>query len=413
MASFVNGNAAVAQHGPKVFPLGTVFLHIGPHKTGTTALQNALFNERDTLLRHNVNYITTEDGRGNANLAARAIRNKPSQKHEAQVAVPMKYWNNIVRQASGSSADYSVISGEGFADCDDNEIHRIAKELAPGRLRIVVTLRPLAKILSSQWQQYIQNAMFKHDFGEWLGRTLSSFDHSPLSERKQPEGFWRRHGHDLLVKRWAFADTLKAPILIVADEGEPRAIMQGFEALTSLPEGTLQPGAVLTNRSLTLPEIEVVRSYYTRLYDQGFQQRVYRRGSAIRPGLIFKENRRPLLSEPRLEIPGQYSDEVVNLSSIIVDNLKQQKIHLFGDLNQLRLAPASNSSNNAAPLIPIDLAALLVVGMLERVGALRLSGNENINLSRWPLAKEAARKAAQYIPGGAKLLALLKRLASR
>ena len=413
MASPVNTKAANEPHGSNIFPLGTVFLHIGPHKTGTTALQNTLFKEQSTLLRYKVNYITAEDGRGNANFAARALRNKPSQKNEAQVAVPIKYWNNIVRQAGDSASDYSIISGEGFADCNDDEIHRVAKELAPGRLRIVVTLRPLAKILPSQWQQYIQNAMFEHAFDAWLGRTLNSFDNSPLPDREQPTGFWRRQGHDLLVRRWAFADTLNTPILIVANENEPRAIMQGFEALTSLPEGTLQPGATLTNRSLTLPEVEAVRSYYALLHERGFQQRVFRRGSAIRPGLLFKENRKPLSDEARLEIPKEHSAEVLRISSTIVDNLKRQKIHLFGDLDQLRLVPASNSLNKSATLVPPDFSALLAVGMLERVGALRRSGNADIHFSRWPLAKETARKAAQYIPGGAKLLGLLKRLASR
>ena len=37
-----------------VLPEGTILLHIGPHKTGTTSLQNSVRANRDEILRQGV-----------------------------------------------------------------------------------------------------------------------------------------------------------------------------------------------------------------------------------------------------------------------------------------------------------------------------------------------------------------------
>ncbi len=41
---------------PPPLPAGTRLLHIGPHKTGTTSVQAALFAARDTMAAHGVDF---------------------------------------------------------------------------------------------------------------------------------------------------------------------------------------------------------------------------------------------------------------------------------------------------------------------------------------------------------------------
>ena len=40
----------------ETLPEGAVLLHIGPYKTGSTAIQQALFDQRDVLAEHGVLY---------------------------------------------------------------------------------------------------------------------------------------------------------------------------------------------------------------------------------------------------------------------------------------------------------------------------------------------------------------------
>lgn len=387
----------------------TVYLHIGPHKTGTTSLQNALLRETVRLQALGVEYVVA-GGRGNANFAARAIRNKPTQKLESAVAVPRKYWTDLLRSVSSSSARVCIISGEGFADCNDDEIALIARELAPGRLRIVLTLRPIAKILPSQWQQYVQNAMMSGSFEDWLGETLDRFV-QPRS-RVDPEGFWRRHRHDQLVERWRDADSHGRPIVVVADESKPAEIMNAFERLLNIPLGTLVSGRDLANRSLTLPEIELVRAYYNLLHTQGFEPRVFRRGISIRPALYLKEKRTPKSDERKVQIPTSMVTRVRTVADQIVDGLARQPIEVQGNLEHLRVVHTSaHLKDQSDDLVSPDLAAYLTVGMLAKLGAVRPRGK--ILSSKWTPLRDYSRRIAQYVPGGPAILGISKRLIKR
>jgi len=385
-----------------------VYLHIGPHKTGTTSLQSTLLKEVVQLRSLGVEYISTP-GRGNANFSARAIRNKPSQKLESAVAVPMSYWTDVVRAVRASSARACVISGEGFADCNDEEIARIARDLAPSQLRIVLTLRPIAKILPSQWQQYVQNAMRREAFDEWLMGTLDEYDE--VSSREDVEGFWRRHQHDRLAAKWSNADALGKPIVVIADESEPAAIMRGFEALLNLPPGTLMPGKNLSNRSLTLPEIELVRAYYNRLHDEGFEQRVFRRGISIRPALYLKEQRTPAKSEARVQIPTNRVERVKLIADQIVIGLKGQPLEVKGDLERLRYVEIQPQHTEASVHVSAELAAYFTIGMLAKLGVVSRRGK--VLSSKWIPLRDFSRRIAPLIPGGPTLLSLLKRILKR
>ena len=52
-----------------------------------------------------------------------------------------------------------VLSSEFFADASPEAIRRVVGELDPAKVQVVVTLRPLARIIPSQWQQCVQNQL--------------------------------------------------------------------------------------------------------------------------------------------------------------------------------------------------------------------------------------------------------------
>lgn len=67
-------NAPIGSMGPigplAALPAGTRLLHIGPHKTGTTAIQGALFAAKDMLPEHGVEFPATSRHPMEAALAA-------------------------------------------------------------------------------------------------------------------------------------------------------------------------------------------------------------------------------------------------------------------------------------------------------------------------------------------------------
>lgn len=366
-------------------PLGSRLLHIGPHKTGTTALQNTLIWDREKLPSQGLEYLVAGERR-NANFAARAIRQRPTQKLESPDSVPMHLWTNLVTRAKESTADRILISGEGFADCNPAEIDRIARDLDPSRLHIAVTLRPLAKILTSQWQQYIQNNMKRASLDRFLHEVL---DPEPQSV---DSGFWRRHRHDQLVSRWAKPIGATNLTVIVVDDREPALIMRAFERLTGLQEGTLTPNRNPINRSLTLAEAEIIRAYYTLLESEGYNPRIYRKGVSIRPALYLKEHRAPGPDEPKIQLPDWAAERTREISNKIVEGIRSTGVRVIGDLTSL--TRATGGGNEQQVQISAELAAHLAVGMLAKSGLARKKSAPKAIPARSTLKRVAERISA-------------------
>jgi hypothetical protein len=377
---------------PMTVPVGSRLLHIGPHKTGTTALQNTLIWDREKLPSQGLEYLVAGERR-NANFAARAIRQRPTQKLESPDSVPMHLWTSLVDQARGTKADRILISGEGFADCDPEEINKIARDLDPSRLHIAVTLRPLAKILTSQWQQYIQNNMKRASLDRFLHETL---DPEPQSTES---GFWRRHRHDQLVARWSAPVGAQNLTVVVVDDREPELIMRAFERLTGLREGTLTPNRNPINRSLTLPETEIVRAYYLLMEEQGFNPRVYRKGVSIRPALYLKERRNPGPDEAKIQLPEWAAERTREISASIVEGIQNSGVRVIGDLESLKRATGVGSVMEVH--IPAELAAHLAVGMLAKSGLARKKSEPKPIPARSTLKRVADRISASSRFGNA------------
>jgi hypothetical protein len=51
------------------------------------------------------------------------------------------------------------MSIEFFVDAEDSALRRVVEDLGGRRVIVVATLRPLARVLPSQWQQYVQNGL--------------------------------------------------------------------------------------------------------------------------------------------------------------------------------------------------------------------------------------------------------------
>ncbi|MQA02630.1 MAG: hypothetical protein GEV07_07885 [Streptosporangiales bacterium] len=68
-------------------------------------------------------------------------------------------WTDLVDEVAAAGDRRVVVSSEFFADGDDETARRVVTELAGARAHVVVTLRPLIRIIVSQWQQYLQNGL--------------------------------------------------------------------------------------------------------------------------------------------------------------------------------------------------------------------------------------------------------------
>jgi hypothetical protein len=336
-----------------LLPEGTRLVHVGPPKTGTTTVQGAFDDGRRAIAAAGVHYAGPNRQPVNPvrALTGRAdpMTGKPP---------PKRRWDELVREVKQAREPRALISSEFLADADPQAIGRLVDDLGADRTHIVVTLRPLARILPSQWQQYVQSgALVALD--PWLDNVL----HDPQSEHAKR--FWRRHRADEFIARWASAAGPENVTVVVLDERDPSMVLRAFEGLLGLPTGILVAEADLENRSMTLAEVEVVRAFNILFRQEGFGTRLHH--MVMRYGATsYMKARQPAPDEARVEIPRWANEEAGAIARTMVNGIVASGVRIFGDPEALtRVATRGRAdAEHLIPGISPEIAARASVGVL-------------------------------------------------
>jgi hypothetical protein len=345
-------------------PDGSRILHIGPPKTGTTALQGAFHIGRRETERQGVHYAST--GR-HAMTAVLAATGMPSPWAADRKPPPMWNWTRLRASMLASKASRVVLSSEFFADASPDAIRRVVGDLDPDRVQIVVTLRPLARILPSQWQQFVQNQLTQ-PFDEWLDGLLNR----PRGE--VTPAFWRRHRHDELVARWTEVVGPERMTVIALDDRDRNMILRVFEQLTGLTTGTLVAEPNLANRSMTVPEAEVVRAFNVAFKAAKLPAPLY--GRIMRFGAAAQmQTRKPEPGEARIELPGWSREPIATLAREMMAAIRASGVRVIGDLDLMAEVPAGGKPESEAVVVSPAVAASAAMGVLVASGLARGTGS--------------------------------------
>ena len=348
---------------------GELVLHVGVHKTGTTALQAALADARADLAELGVTY----PGSGTYQHAAVLAGAGRVYGWKRDDEVPTHMWDALVEQAQGRS----IISSEFFDDLEPDVARRMIDQLGGAqRVRVVVTLRSIGAILPSAWQQRIK-AGYTGRYSAFLKQVFAK----DLTTRA--ENFWYRHDQVAQVQRWADIVGADRTYAVVIPDGDRTAIFRAFEGLLSLPEGLLSSRPITTqNRSMTAPEAEFIRQVNKRVADDlswDDYQRVVRRTLV----LSMVEQRTPPAEEPRIVTPGWAADAAEERGREFAQGLADSGVHVIGDPADLAARPRSGKAGKPDTL-PIEAAVAGVIPLIERLAP---------PASKPPSRREALRQA--------------------
>ncbi|KOG18780.1 hypothetical protein [Streptomyces viridochromogenes] len=322
-------------------PTGTRLLHIGPHKTGTTAIQGALFAAKDEMARHGVAWPATNRHPMEAVLAACARTGMMGD-----TAPTERHWERLLEQVRATGRRTSVISSEFFADAPDGEaIERIVEQLGGDRVHVLVTLRPLARIMPSQWQQYVQNGL-RMGYEDWLEHMLTK----PPYEKPNPS-FWRRHRHDRLVERWARVAGPERVTVVVVDDRDREGLLRTFEALLGLPARLLRPVPDATNRSLTLAETEMLRNLNKEFRANELPAELY--SQLVRNGAVMhmKNTCTPGPGDVKIRTPQWAVEAAAEIGAEIAERIGGTGVRVLGDMRLLSAVQLA-ATQPAAPSAP-------------------------------------------------------------
>ncbi|WP_250400556.1 hypothetical protein [Streptomyces cellostaticus] len=344
---------------PAPLPAGTRLLHIGPHKTGTTAVQGALFAARERMGEHGVAFPAHSRHPMEAALAACG---RPGMMGDT---VPTEgHWARLLERVRATGASTSVISSEFFADApDDATIARIVGQLGGDRVHVLVTLRPLARIMPSQWQQYVQNGL-RMGYEDWLEHMLRK----PPYDRPTPS-FWRRHRHDRLVARWARAAGPGRVTVVVVDDRDRGGLNRAFEALLGLPENLLRPVPDTVNRSLTLAETEMLRNLNVEFRGNGLPDGLYSR--LVRNGAVthMKNTYEPAPADVRIATPRWAAEAAAAIGASAAERIGALGVRVLGDPGPLSTVPEQPVPSPQEPRLAPEAAARALYGALAAAAA--------------------------------------------
>lgn len=335
---------------PGPLPERTKLFHVGPPKTGTTALQQAAAARRPALLANGVRYPGTGVDHGMA--VAAFMGQRWGWEGTGGAVPPMSRWLDLAAELRADRGNRILFGHEYAAKADVATIGRFADELGDD-LHVVLTLRPFAAMLPSTWQESLKLGGVQ-PFEPWLRRVLERPGASGVDHPARNQG--------LLVSRWASVVGADRVTVVALDRSRPAFLFTAFEGLLGLPEGLLTAGADARsgNRGLTRPESEFLLQLNRAVRDDGIRWEDYADyvGDAAIGSVV--RDRVPPPEEERLTLPAWAADRANELSAGFVGTIRDSGVRVVGDLDALA-APAQGTAVGGAPgAVPVDVAVASV-----------------------------------------------------
>ena len=252
-------------------PQGAVLLHIGPYKTGSTAIQSALFEQRAVLAEHGVHYPGTwrriiDEGHALMRWAPRG-----------QTVPPEQLWDTFAAEVRDRPDVRVCISTEDFGRITRHaRVRKIVDDL-DDRVHVVAVARAYHRLLPSHWQERVKSHE-RLTYDEWLHAV---FDDGATGDAHR--SFWNSHDIERMASLWLQVLPAARFTLVVSDDSDRLVLPRTFEQLLDLPKGLLTPVGP-ANPSLTMNAVELLRRINGEFVERGWSDDEYRK--LIRGGVV-------------------------------------------------------------------------------------------------------------------------------
>lgn len=306
----------------------TVFMHVGVAKTGTTYLQRILWANRDALRETGLLYPGKRSG--DQFVASIDLRKQRSEKYQ-HLDVDGA-WDRIAAEVRGYPGS-AVISHETFARCTKGQVRRADAALAAADLRVVLTVRDLARQIPAVWQETVKNRATT-GYGDFLTDIFANRDSG------EHKFFWRAQDVRNVLRRWGRAVGMaNVTVVTVPPAGAPRdELWRRFAEAIQSTDTAIELPVVAGNVSLGPAEAELLR-HVNAVLPADFPWPRYARAVKRQ----FAERR--LAARPdagKIAVPPAWHPAVVERSDAMAAYLRSSGCRIIGDLGDLQ------------PQLPVD-----------------------------------------------------------
>jgi hypothetical protein len=322
-----------------------LFLHVGFHKTGTTSLQDVLNRNRRELLKQGVLYPKTRKFRAQHEFAWSAGQRGWGWKQFGGSQAGPGPARRMYRLLRSSKQDV-IISSEFLSELKPPQIKRLLSSIGNRELKVIFTVRPIAKILPSAYQQEVKNGS-KLTYDKWLKRVLET-----EKENRNNTRFWARHSHHIEIAKWSEIVGKERISVIISDESKPSFLTESFFGLVGVKTDNFRESKKdVVNRSMDLAEIELLRQINQK-FDRnlGWDEYV----ADIRSTLVktWTQSVPSEASPGRLANPEAFKDRIDHKVKEVTEGIKGLGVEVIGDVDSL--AKAKYGENTIPDYISIE-----------------------------------------------------------
>ncbi|MFI0353874.1 hypothetical protein [Actinomadura sp. 9N407] len=343
-----------------------VILHIGQQKSGTTYLQEILGSCTDGLaakagilfppsLREILPDAIENHERAAYGLLGTefpwvsAERAEAEQRKWARLSERVRDWPGTV-----------LLSAEALSVIRAPAVQRLAEELRPAELDVVITTRALGRTLPSLWQQHVRNgrSLGARQFFESLAEQRDRGGRAIEEERHLH--LWRSFALGGLVRRWT---GVAGRITVIINPGTPPDLLWHRFADTIGAQTDLPPENLLVRRThagLSLPETELMMHLNRAIEAAGWDDFEAR---ALRER-ILTESAQP--RGPRIGVPEAASELVQRWSEEDLDDLHRTGATVLGDVDDLRFRPERDVHPSVSAQQLGEAAATAIMAVADR-----------------------------------------------
>jgi hypothetical protein len=301
----------------------TVIVHVGAPKTGTSFVQDLLFNARDDLARSGVLY--------------------PAARFDAHFLAALDLmqltWGGLEREAVGAwdrlAAEVrawsgtAIVSHEILATASRAHVARALESLSSGatEIHVVLSARDLVRQIPAEWQENVKHRRTT-TYAEFLADLRD-----PSRQQGVASWFWGVQEVPDILDRWG--GTLPREhvhLVTVPPAGSPPDLLwQRFAGVLGLDPEQLPLDEVRTNPSLGVAEAAVVRRLNEQIAElvPNHHYRALVREALVHRGLSLDRR------SARLSVPPDVWDWAAELSRQWVTDLALRGYDVVGDLDDL------------------------------------------------------------------------------
>lgn len=312
---------------------GKLFIHIGGPKTGTTAVQSALAEKRQTLRENGFLYPGIEI---NQQLAMYPLIRLLGYEHF--VSKDPTLWNETIDEVNDWNGD-AILSGEALFMAPAEVVAEILESFKKTQIKILITARSGHEIVISHWQESVK-----------AGDTISLAQYTDEIALGPEHATWKSFTYWAIaycgapIDTWASVAGIENVVVQSVDTTKNDETLRCFERIVGVPSGLLGTSSRNPiNRSLTYSETELIRSCNEILLGGSPSNHHY---STLEHSVILDIlSKSPSVDDPKIQLPASYYESIAPFVNAEVDRILNSGAQIRGDASLLTRIPQTFSDS--------------------------------------------------------------------